>query len=227
MSSSGDRDQVPEGAVLPAALAARIARDLKAPARAAVGARGIGLRLLALLLGAQVLAAGMAFVMGLRAAPDTLLAVPALLATIALALGALAIGREAIPGRGPALGVWLLALAVGAAAFVALVVLQERWALDGPIAQAGGVGCLVIGSAFGIVPLLAGLAAVRKGYAVRPMLAGSVLGALCGVVGVTTLHLHCPDVAMTHAVLEHGGVVVVLAVVGALAGRSALGIRRG
>jgi len=225
-SSGSDRDQLPGVDGLPAALAAHIAQDLQGPARPPISGSAIGLRLLVLLLVAQVAAAGLAFVMGLRAASDTLLVAPALAATLALALGSLALGREAIPGRGPAFGIWLLALSLGGVAFAALVVLQQRWALGGPLAHPGGPGCMVIGSALGIVPLIAGLTAVRKGYAVRPVLAGAALGALGGVVGVTTLHLHCPDVALAHTATMHGGVIVLLAVVGALVGRSALRLRR-
>jgi len=225
--TGADKDQVPGGAGLPEALAARIAQDLRAPAPVVIGARAIGLRLLVLLLVAQVAAAAMAFVMGLRVASDTLLIAPALGATLALALGALALGREAIPGRGPAVGVWALALALGAAAFGALIVLQERWALDGPLYRPGTAGCMVIGSALGVVPLITGLAAVRRGYAVRPVLAGAALGVLGGIVGLTTLHLHCPDVALMHTAFVHGGVVVVLGGVGALVGRSVLRRRGG
>lgn len=210
---------------LPASLAARIARDLAAPPPPRAGTRSIGLRLALLLVATQLVGVALVFAIGMRAGPELVLVLPALGATAALAAGAVALGREAIPGRGPAALAWAVAFALGAVTFAALVFWQDR-ATPAAHAAPPVTGCLVIGLALGLVPLALGLLAVRRGHAVRPVLAGTAMGVLGGVVGLTTVHLHCPGAGWAHAGLAHGAVVVVLGVVGAMVGRSALGVRR-
>lgn len=223
---SGDKGQTGAGGPgVPAALSARIARDLEAPPPERADARGIGLRLGLVLVSTQLVGVALVIGTGMRAGSKLELLVPAMGATAALVAGAFALGREAIPGRGVAALAWAVAFALGAATFAALVYLQDQAATGA--GEQPVDGCLTIGLALGLFPTLLGLGAVRRGHAVRPVLAGAAMGALGGVVGLTTLHLHCPGEAWTHAGLVHGGVVVVLAVVGALVGRSALGIRRG
>jgi hypothetical protein len=73
-----------------------------------------------------------------------------------------------------------------------------------------------------LVPAVLTTGVIRAGHAVRPRLAGLVLGALSGLVGLTAVHLHCPDVRLVHTGPMHIGVVAALAVLGALAGASTL-----
>jgi len=209
---------------VPALLAARIARDLQRSPPRREGARGIGLRLGGLLVASQLLGVAIALGLGARGGSELALVLPALGATATLAAGAFALGREAIPGRGLAVLAWGVAFVLGAATFVALVLLQDRAVLDGQIARAEP-GCLALGFVLGLPPLAVGLAAVRRGHAVRPVLAGATMGVLGAVVGLTTLHLHCPNVSWTHVGIVHGAVIVVLGLVGALVGKSALRAR--
>lgn len=217
MTSAGE----PRGADragVPPALAERIARDLSGSPPPRVSSSDLGRRLAGTLLAAQAGAAVVAFVMGVRPAAEPILVLPALVASAALLLGGLALGREAIPGRGPAAATWGVALGLGAAVTVALAFAQASTAPEGPVAARGTAGCLVIGALLGLLPMLVGSIVVRRGHAVRPRAAGLVLGALAALVGLTTLHLHCPDVSWAHAGPMHCGVVGVLGGLGAYAG---------
>jgi hypothetical protein len=207
---------------VPPALAARVARDLSAPPRAPVTAHALGIRIAGTLLAAQAGAVAVGLALGARPASALVLALPALVAAAALYAGGVALGREAIPGRGPAAIAWALAVGLGFAAALALVWAQERTAPDGPIGLARNYVCLVMGTAVALVPAALTVGVIRAGHAVRPRLAGLVLGALSGLVGLTALHLHCPDVRFVHTGPAHVGVVAALAILGALAGASLL-----
>jgi len=213
--------------VVPAALAERVARDLAGPVPPRVGARDLGVRLAGTLLAAQAGAVAVAFALGARHGSGLILVMPALGASAALAVGGFALGREAIPGRGPAASLWALAVGLGVAVALALVFLQDRTAPDGPVARAGTALCLAMGTLVGLVPAFLALRVVRRGHAVRPRVAGLVLGALAGLVGLTTLHLHCADVSFAHTAPMHVGAVALLGALGAFAGGMAFRVEAG
>ena len=83
---------------------------------------------------------------------------------------------------------------------------------------AAGVVCLSVGVIHAAVA--AGLAAwfLRRGYALNPVAAGAVAGALGGISGVAMLELHCPNLEAAHVLVWHVAVVPVSAVTGALIG---------
>lgn len=218
MTATRDGQGQDAAAGVPAGLAERVARDLAGPPPPPVGARQLGARIAVTLLGAQVGSVAVALALGVRPAPVLVLVIPTLVASAALVAGAVALGREAIPGRGPAARAWALAVGLGTLAAVALAFVQDRTAPEGPVGPAGTAVCLGMGVLVALVPALLALRVVRRGHAVRRRLAGLVLGVLAGLVGLTTLHLHCGDVSFGHTGPMHMGVVGVLGALGALGG---------
>lgn len=123
--------------------------------------------------------------------------------------------REGMPGEGPTAPVRRVAMLCAPL----IVVLTAEW-----LAQHGGrsVGlhflCLRNGllAAAPAVGVFAWLAA--RAYPLHPIFAG-LAGALgSGLVADAALRLYCPATDRLHALAVHGGVLVVLAIVGALAG---------
>lgn len=81
-----------------------------------------------------------------------------------------------------------------------------------------GLACLLAGS---VVALPAGLFSwllLRRGFAVNPLAAGLVGGALAGVSGVTMLELQCPNFQALHVLVWHAGVIPLCAGAGAILG---------
>jgi len=82
-----------------------------------------------------------------------------------------------------------------------------------------GVACLVAGVLHAIPAGLLSWLVLRRGFAVNPVAAGVVAGALAGLAGVTMLELHCPNFEAFHILVWHTAVVPVSAGLGGLAGR--------
>ncbi len=81
-----------------------------------------------------------------------------------------------------------------------------------------GLTCLVVGVLHAIPAALLSWLLLRRGYAVNPVAAGIVAGALAGFAGVAMLELHCPNFEALHVLVWHTAVVPVSAGLGALAG---------
>ncbi len=81
-----------------------------------------------------------------------------------------------------------------------------------------GLGCLAAGMFHAAVaaPLIWWL--VRRGYAVHPVSAGLIAGALAGLAGVSLLELHCAKFEAPHVLVWHVLVVPLSSAVGACAG---------
>lgn len=77
-------------------------------------------------------------------------------------------------------------------------------------------GCVALGVATAVLPLVAGALFLRGALPVGTRAAGAGLGAACGAAGGFMLHLHCPITHAYHLGFGHGGAVVVGAVLGAL-----------
>ena len=59
---------------------------------------------------------------------------------------------------------------------------------------------------------------VRRGFAINPVSAGLIAGALGGIAGVGMLELHCPNFEAAHLLVWHMAVVPLSAALGAFAG---------
>jgi hypothetical protein len=79
-----------------------------------------------------------------------------------------------------------------------------------------GYGCLELGVATAIVPVVAGALFLRGTLPVGSRGIAAALGAGGGSLGGLMLHLHCPVTDMLHVGVMHGGVVAVAAVLSAL-----------
>jgi len=78
-----------------------------------------------------------------------------------------------------------------------------------------GYGCLELGLATAIVPIVLGAIFLRGALPVGSRWAAAALGAGGGSLGGLMLHLHCPVTDGVHVGLVHGGVVGVAALLAA------------
>ena len=79
-----------------------------------------------------------------------------------------------------------------------------------------GIACLLAGLLVAIPVAFLSWLLLRRGFAVNPIAAGLVGGALAGVSGVTMLELHCANFQALHVLVWHTAVVPVSAAAGAL-----------
>jgi hypothetical protein len=79
-----------------------------------------------------------------------------------------------------------------------------------------GLACLAFGLLHAIPAAILGWLVLRRGFAVNPLTAGLLGGALAGLAGVTLLELHCPNFQALHILVWHVAVVPVSAGAGAL-----------
>jgi hypothetical protein len=78
-----------------------------------------------------------------------------------------------------------------------------------------GRGCLELGVASALVPVIAGALFLRRALPAGSRWVAAALGAGGGCLGGLVLHLHCPITDAPHVGLVHGGVVVVSALLSA------------
>jgi hypothetical protein len=78
-----------------------------------------------------------------------------------------------------------------------------------------GRGCLELGVASALVPVIAGALFLRRALPTGSRWIAAALGAGGGCLGGLVLHLHCPVTDAPHVGLVHGGVVVVSALLSA------------
>jgi len=81
-----------------------------------------------------------------------------------------------------------------------------------------GIACLLTGALLAIPAAFLSWLLLRRGFAVNPVAAGLVGGALAGLSGVTMLELHCANFQAAHVLVWHTAVVPVSAAAGALVG---------
>ena len=79
-----------------------------------------------------------------------------------------------------------------------------------------GIVCLLTGLLHAIPAALLSWLLLRRGFAVNPVSAGLVAGALGGLAGVGVLELHCPNFQAAHILVWHTAVVPLSGAVGAL-----------
>jgi hypothetical protein len=78
-----------------------------------------------------------------------------------------------------------------------------------------GHGCLELGVATALVPVVAGALFLRRALPVGSRWVAAALGAGGGCLGGLVLHLHCPITDAPHVGIVHGGVVLVSALLAA------------
>jgi hypothetical protein len=81
-----------------------------------------------------------------------------------------------------------------------------------------GIACLLSGLLVAIPAAFLSWLLLRRGFAVNPVSAGLVGGALAGISGLTMLELQCVNFQALHVLVWHTAVVPVSAAAGALVG---------
>ena len=89
-----------------------------------------------------------------------------------------------------------------------------------------GYRCFAMTIASGSPLLVAALWLRKRTIAVHPVAGGAALGAAAGAFGGVTVDLWCPLTNSAHVLVGHVGPIVLLALVGMIAGRFVLAIRR-
>jgi hypothetical protein len=136
--------------------------------------------------------------------------------TIAILMGLGAVGfiNEMIPGSrhrispGSLLGLGCIAL-LGVFAF-----LFRDYHTDHFVHA--GIACLVVGVLHAVPVALLSWLLLRRGFAVRPIAAGLVVGIFASLAGVAMLELHCANLQALHILVWHTAVVPVSAAIAAL-----------
>jgi len=171
----------------------------------------------ALLLLSVAVGAGAAAILGMQGLA-ILSGAQALLIFAAIGLsGGLAASQSAaemVPGSKAMANPIALMLGASLALMGIFAILFGGYAMDAFVPQ--GVPCLTAGLS---VALPAGGGAwliLRRGFAVDRAAAGSALGTLAGLTGVTMLELHCPNLRAIHVMAWHVAVVPLGAAGGAL-----------
>ncbi len=124
-----------------------------------------------------------------------------------------------VPRAGTMMPRWTAAAALAIAASLAFVILglSIHPSMPGVSRDYGwahffrGHGCLWLGLATALVPVLLGVIFLRGALVVRSRWIAAALGAGGGCLGGLLLHMHCPIADGPHIGLIHGGVVVVAA----------------
>jgi len=129
-------------------------------------------------------------------------------------LGAVAFVSEMIPGSRRRAAPWFLLGAGSLALLAVFVALFRDYRTDHFVSQ--GIVCLTAGLLHAIPAALASWFLLRRGFAVKPVAAGLVVGTLAGLAGVTMLELHCANFQVLHVMLWHTAVMSVSGAAGAL-----------
>jgi hypothetical protein len=124
-----------------------------------------------------------------------------------------------VPRPGSMMPRWALAAVVAAIASVAYMILglSIHPSMPGVSRDYGwahffrGHGCLWLGLATALVPVILGVIFLRGALVMRSRWVAAALGAAGGCVGGLLLHMHCPIADGPHIGLIHGGVVLVAA----------------
>ena len=138
--------------------------------------------------------------------------------TLALLLvfAALAFAGEMIPGSRRIVGSGVLVAGVSAVLLVLFGLLFRDYQTTYFVHT--GLICLRTGLAHALPAALLAWLVLRRGFAVNPIGAGLVCGALAGLAGVGMLELHCNNFQALHVLVWHTAVVPVSAAIGAATG---------
>jgi hypothetical protein len=86
-----------------------------------------------------------------------------------------------------------------------------------------GLVCFQIGMLFAIPAAFVFALLLRRGAALSPVLTGAAAGGLAGLVGLTVLEIHCPNLNLYHIVIWHVSVTLVCVVAGLIFSSVTLG----
>lgn len=204
----------------PDAFIAGLIADLK-PARPLRQRSGMAYAALALTLGAVLVVGALGLRRDLPSGHPQPLALTAaglfLVLALASAWAAVDMARPAVGMRREGWGWTALMAAVlpGSALALILTDLAAGRAID---LDRGGVGCLVLGSAVGLLTAATLAAWLRRGAPSSPDRAGMLTGVAAGAAGIFAVSLWCPENSLLHIGIWHGATVVLMG----LAGRFAL-----
>lgn len=77
-----------------------------------------------------------------------------------------------------------------------------------------GLACFRIGMLFALPTALLFALLLHRGAGLTPLLTGATAGGLAGLVGLTVLEIHCPNLNLFHIVIWHVSVTVVCVFLG-------------
>jgi hypothetical protein len=187
--------------------------------------RPAGQRVAAIVLWAMLLLALLPILLGLRGDAEQLgfalsWGAAVFECAVALLLVVLAL-REAVPGVGssPTLRALAVAGGFGAQLLVAVLCWAETGFPHGTFPPANA-SCFPVEGVLGVPALAVTAFLVARAYAVRPRWAGLLGGTGAGLLADGAWHLICPHTDLPHLLIYHLGAVLLLAVMGYLAGCS-------
>jgi hypothetical protein len=140
---------------------------------------------------------------------------------VAYALIALAL-RLVVPAQLPALSLLLTTGVVALATFTTtsgLILLHSRVVSSPSDELSHWLACLTITTGLGLAPAVAGFLLGARGLPQRPRLFGLLCGLAAGIGAEAVWRLHCPYSDPEHILGAHGGAILILALLGLLAGR--------
>ena len=195
-------------------------------------ARPVGI-VLALALALALPFSVMMFMMSLGMRPDVMTAtgnpffILKFVVTLALVATSVALAMRLVrPGAEVGKTGWLLVipLVLLAAGIVVDMMMPQTSAWTSRLVGSNSLVCLVAIPVLSLPLLIAALIGLRHGAAMRPTLTGAIAGLLAGGIAATFYASHCVDDSPLFVVTWYGLALIVVAVVGAIAGRWTLRI---
>jgi hypothetical protein len=136
--------------------------------------------------------------------------------TISAVLLAYSLVRQMVPGSRHRLSPELLPAAIAIALTVAIVLLfpfkhehnfwRNAWS------------CTRVGTPIGFLAAIPLWLILGRGSILSPAISGAATGLFGGLVGMTVLEIHCPNLDAWHILVSHLGVAIVCALAGLIAG---------
>jgi hypothetical protein len=139
--------------------------------------------------------------------------------TISTCLMIYSLMHQMLPGSRHRVSPKLLPIAITISLMVMIAVLfqfqhdRDFWA--------NARACLTTGTPIGFVTAVPFWFVLRRGAVLSPIVTGAATGLLSGLVGMSTLEIHCPNLDGWHILVSHLGVAVLSSIVGLGVGVSA------
>ena len=135
-------------------------------------------------------------------------------ASLALGAGALALSmaRQRRPGSKYSVSPNLLP--AGVLLLVAVAMMAVFYSREEKAFVSNGLRCLSSGLKYAIPGAILTLLWLRRGAAQSPKLMGATIGGFAGLIGVTVLEVHCPNLNLYHILVWHLGVLLLSALGG-------------